>query len=105
MKRKESALGTASFIISACSGLLTIIFVLGLGIIEDARTGHEEQESATAIVINALVIGFICINFVSVGIGTAGLFSSDRGKTLAICGIVFALGANLVFFVDKFFIS
>tara|TARA_B100000609_G_C17084476_1_gene365898 strand:- start:146 stop:463 length:318 start_codon:yes stop_codon:yes gene_type:complete len=105
MRRKESALGTASFIISICSGLMTILLVLGLGIIEDSRTGSEEQESATAVVINALIIAFICLNFVSAGIGTAGLFSADRGKTLAICGIVFALGANLVFFVDRFFIQ
>lgn len=105
MGRKESALGIASFIISVCSGLITILLVLGLGIIEDSRTGNEDQESATAIVVNALIIGFVCLNFVSAGIGTSGLFSSDRGKTLAVCGIVFAIGANLVFFVERFFLS
>lgn len=104
MRRKESALGTASFFLSVSSGLITILLVLGLGIIEDSRTGSETQESATAIVVSALIIGFACLNFVSAGIGAAGLFVTERGKTLAICGVTFALSANLVVFVVRYFL-
>ncbi len=83
-EKKHSRFGIASFIISIICGVLVYVPLFTVAFTQ-IETGSNESYGYLAI-----VFGSLCINFIGIGLGIAGLFEKNRKKIFAILGLVFS---------------
>lgn len=95
MKKKNSGLGIASFILSILAGLSIFAVLVIAGVIETANPGGMSEDSVEAVILGLLILGLLFASVVALGLGIAGLFQNDRNKIFAILGTIFASLSSL----------
>ena len=87
-RQGQSKLGIASLLISIFTAIgLFIIFIIA-GVLESNTYGGIDEESAGAIILGLLILGFGFLDLLAIGLGIAGIFQNIRSRITAIIGTI-----------------
>jgi len=92
---RQSGLGIASFIISLLGGFALFGLVCAATYLEMTQPGGLDEDSGEMVILVLLLLGGGFAELIALGLGIAALFQTDRKRTLAVLGIVFAVAALL----------
>lgn len=90
VEKKHSGLGIASLIIGTTVGVLMFLLFVVAGVLEASTPGGLDEDSAEALVVGVLLIGFLFLEVLAIGLGIAGLLQAERHKLFAVLGVVFS---------------
>ena len=89
IRRRQSRLGIASFILAIVAGVTGLALVVIAGVLDASTPGGMDEESPLALIVGLGMFGIGAINLIGIGFGVAGLIQVDRLRTFAVLGLVF----------------
>ncbi len=84
---KQSGLGIASLVIAILAGVAIFALIVYAGMMAASSGGEIDEESPLAIALGLGLFAVIGLHLLGIGLGVAGLFQSNRARTVAVLGL------------------
>ena len=88
VRRQHSGMGVASFVLALIAGLGTFAVFAWAGYVAINTPGGISESSPVAMAIGLAIIACGGLLLLGAALGVAGLFQSDRKKSLAVIGLI-----------------
>ena len=88
---RHSGVGVASFVLSILSGIGLFAVIVAAAVLQSSRPGVlNDEKSAEAIVVGAVVLGDALLALIGAGLGIACVMQREHKRIFGTLGLVFS---------------